>query len=54
VEAAKDQASVGIEQARLADKSEIELLKSKLKQAELVVQNGHMQVGQQKDLIGQL
>jgi hypothetical protein len=30
VEAAKDQASVGIEQARLADKNEIELLKTKL------------------------
>jgi hypothetical protein len=36
----KDQVSAGIEKARLADKSEIELLKNKLEQAELVVQNG--------------
>jgi hypothetical protein len=50
-EAAKDQASVGIEQARLANKSEIELLKTKLEQAQLVVRNGQMQAGQQKDLI---
>ena len=50
-EAAKDQASVGIEQARLADKSEIELLKTKLEETLLVVRNGHMQAGQQKDLI---
>jgi hypothetical protein len=53
-EAAKDQASVGIEQAGLANKSEIELLKTKLKQAELVVRNGQMQAGQQKYLIEQL
>ena len=33
IETAKDQASVGIEQARLTDKNEIELLKSKLEQA---------------------
>ena len=45
-EAAKDQASVGIEQARLADKSEIEMLKTKLEQAELVVRNGQIQAGQ--------
>jgi hypothetical protein len=32
-EAAKDQASVGIEQSKLADKNEIELLKTKLEQA---------------------
>jgi hypothetical protein len=38
----------------LADKSEIELLKTKLEQAELVVRNGQIQVGQQKDLIEQL
>jgi hypothetical protein len=36
-EATKDQASTGIEQTRLADQSEIELLKTKLKQVELVV-----------------
>jgi hypothetical protein len=53
-ETTKDQASVGIEQARLVDKSEIEMLKTKLKQAQLVIQNGQMQAGQQKDLIEQL
>jgi hypothetical protein len=50
-EAAKDQVSVGIEQARLADKGEIELLKTKLEQEELVVQDGQIQAGQQKHLI---
>jgi hypothetical protein len=53
-ETAKDQASVGIEQARLADKNEIELLKTKLEQAQLVVWDGQMQVSQQRDLIEQL
>jgi hypothetical protein len=53
-EATKDQASVGIEKERLADKSEIELLNTKLEQAELVVRNGQIKVGQQKDLIEQL
>ena len=48
VEAAKDQESVGIEQARLADKNEIELLKTKLEQAQLVVRDGQMQAIQQK------
>jgi hypothetical protein len=38
----------------LADKSEIELLKTKLKQAQLVVQDGQMQASQQKYLIEQL
>jgi hypothetical protein len=46
--------SVGIEQARLDDKSEIELLKTKLEQTQLVVRNGQMQVGQQKYLIEEL
>ena len=50
-ETAKDQVSVGIEQARLADKNEIELLKTKLEQAQLVVRDGQMQMSQQKDLI---
>ena len=36
-ENAKDQASVGIEQARLADKNEIEVLRTKLEQTQLVV-----------------
>jgi hypothetical protein len=53
-ETAKDQASVGIEQARLADKNEIEMLKTKLEQAQLVVRDGRMQASQQRDLIEQL
>jgi hypothetical protein len=46
--------SVGIEKARLADKNEIELLKTKLEQAQLVVQNGQVQASQQKYLIEQV
>jgi hypothetical protein len=38
----------------MADKKEIELLKSKLKQAELVTQTSQIQVGQKKDSIEQL
>jgi hypothetical protein len=38
----------------LADKNEIELLKTKLEQAQLVVRDGQMQASQQKDLIEQL
>jgi len=38
----KDQASMGIEQARLADKNEIETLKTKLEQTHLVVRDGRM------------
>jgi hypothetical protein len=53
-EVAKDQESARIEQARMVDKKEIELLKAKLKQAELVAQTSQIQVGQQKDLIEQL
>jgi hypothetical protein len=53
-EAAKVQVSVGIEQASLVDKSEIELLKTKLEQAELVARNDLIQANQQKDLIEQL
>jgi len=53
-ETSKDQVSVGIEKARLDDKGEIELLKTKLKQAQLVVRDGQMQASQQKDLIEQL
>jgi hypothetical protein len=45
-ETAKDQASIGIEQARLVDKNEIEMLKTKLKQAQLVVWDGRMQASQ--------
>ena len=47
-ETAKYQASMGIEQARLVDKNEIELLKSKLEQAQLVAWDGQMQVCQKK------
>ena len=50
-ENAKDQTSVGIEQARLADKNEIEVLRTKLKQAHLVVQDGQMQASQERNLI---
>jgi hypothetical protein len=50
----KDQESMSIEQARLADKNEIEMLKTKLKQAQLVVRDGRMQASQQRDLIKQL
>ena len=38
----------------MADKNEIELLKTKLEQAQLVVRDGWMQVNQQRDLIEQL
>jgi hypothetical protein len=50
----KDQVSVGIEQARLVDKNEIEMLKTKLEQAQLVVRDVWMQASQQRDLIEQL
>jgi hypothetical protein len=53
-EAAQDQANTGIEQARMVDKKEIKLLKAKLEQAKLVAQTSQIQVGQQRDLIGQL
>jgi hypothetical protein len=43
MENAKGQASVEIEQARLADKNEIEVLKTKLEQSQLVVRDGRMQ-----------
>jgi hypothetical protein len=46
--------SIGIEQARLVDKNEIELLKTNLEQAQLVVQDGQIEASQQKDLIEQL
>ena len=53
-EVAKDQENTRIEQARMADKKETELLKAKLEQVELVAQTSQIQVGQQRDLIGQL
>jgi hypothetical protein len=36
----------------MADKKEIELLKAKLEQVELIAQTSQIQVGQQRDLIG--
>jgi hypothetical protein len=45
---------VGIEQARLADKNEIETLKTKLEQAQLEVRDSRMQASQQRNLIEQL
>jgi hypothetical protein len=53
-ENAKGQASTKIEQARLADKNEIEVLKAKLEQAQLVVRDGRTQASQQRSLIEQL
>jgi hypothetical protein len=50
-EAAIDQANTRIEQARMANKKEIELFKAKLEQVELVAQTSQIQVGQQRDLI---
>ena len=50
-EASKDQANTGIEQARMADKKEIELLKDKIEQVELVAQTSQIQIGQQRELI---
>jgi hypothetical protein len=43
-----------LEQARVADKNEIEMLKAKLEQAQLVVRDGQAQVSQQRNLIEQL
>jgi hypothetical protein len=53
-ENAKGQASVEIEQARLADKNEIEVLRAKLEQAQLVVRDGRTKASQQRSLIEQL
>jgi tellurite resistance protein len=50
-ENAKGQVSVEVEQARLADKNEIEVLKAKLEQAQLAVRDGQMQASQQRSLI---
>jgi len=50
-EVAQDQVNTWIEQARMADKKEIEWHKSKLEQAELVTQTSQIQVGKQRDLI---
>jgi hypothetical protein len=46
IENAKGQASVEMEQARVADKNEIGMLKTKLEQAQMVVRDGRAQVSQ--------
>jgi hypothetical protein len=53
-ENAKGQVSAEIELARLADKNEIEVLKTKLEQAHLVVRDGRIQAGQQRTMIEEL
>jgi hypothetical protein len=53
-ENAKGQANIEMEQARLADKNEIETLKVKLEQAHLVIREGRVQVGQQRNMITEL
>ena len=53
-ENAKSQASGEIELARLDDKKEIEVLKTKLEQAHLVIRDGRIQVGQQRNMITEL
>jgi hypothetical protein len=53
-ENAKGQVSAEIELARLADKNEIEVLKTKLEQAHLVVRDGRIQAGQQRTMIAEL
>jgi hypothetical protein len=54
VKSAKSQASGEIELARLADKQEIGVLKTKLEQANSVIRDGRVQSGQQRDMITQL
>jgi hypothetical protein len=51
VENAKSQASGEIELARLADKKEIDVLKTKLEQANSVIQDGRIQASQQRSMI---
>jgi hypothetical protein len=53
-ESAKSQASGEIELARLADKKEIEVLKTKLEQANSVIRDGRIQSGQQRSMITEL
>jgi hypothetical protein len=50
-ESAKSQASGEIELARLADQKEIEVLKTKLEQANSVIRDGRIQAGQQRSMI---
>jgi hypothetical protein len=53
-EDAKSQASGAIELAQLADKKEIEVLKTKLEQANSLIRDGRVQSGHQRDTITQL
>jgi hypothetical protein len=53
-EDAKSQVSGEIELAQLADKKEIEVLKTKLEQANSTIRDGRVQSGQQRDMITQL
>jgi hypothetical protein len=53
-ESDKSQASGEIELARLADKKEIEVLKTKLEQVSSVIRDGWVQLGQQRGMITQL
>ena len=50
----KGQVSAEIELARLDDKNEIEVLKTKLEQAHLVIRDGRIQAGQQRTMIAEL
>jgi len=51
---AKGQANSEMEQARLADKNEIETLKVKLEQAHSVIREGRVQADQQRNMIIEL
>jgi hypothetical protein len=53
-EDSKSQASGAIELAQLADKKEIEVLKTKLEQANALIRDGRVQSGHQRDTITQL
>jgi hypothetical protein len=54
VEDAKSQASGEIELAQLADKKEIEFLKTKLEKANSIIRDGRVQFDHQRDTIAQL
>jgi hypothetical protein len=53
-EDAKSQASGAIELAQLADRKEIEVLKTKLEKANSIIRDGRVQFGHQRDTITQL
>jgi hypothetical protein len=54
MENSKGQVSMEIELAQLADKNEIEVLKTKLEQAHLVVRDGRIRAGQKRAMIEEL